>query len=96
MNYGLQRGIGGAGHGIEERDRCVRVDKISRTAGIPHILEPMGVDREDGQRHKGTTVFFVAWDTTCANTCSKSIVNNSMLMAGATARWAERKRRKYR
>lgn len=73
-----------------------------QSAGIPSVLEPPGVDRGDGKRPDGITVFpfsngkGLCWDATCIDTYAESVVVNSAMSAGFAARGAEeRKRRKY-
>ena len=72
------------------------------SAGIPSILEPTGVDRGDGKRPDGMTVYpysrgvSLLWDATCVNTYAESYIPSTAASAGAAARDAEqRKRRKY-
>ena len=71
-------------------------------AGLPAQLEPYGVDRGDGERPGGMSIFpfsqgrcFV-WDSTCVNTFADSRLGDASLKAGAAAKKAEDgKRRKY-
>ena len=78
------------------------VKRALQSAGLPSILEPPGLDRGDGSRPDGITVFpyrhgkpFV-WDCTCVDTFAESHLNSSAVAAGCAAREAEvRKRRKY-
>ena len=72
------------------------------SAGIPSILEPIGLDRGDGRRPDGLTVFpfcegrCLVWDATCTDTFSSTALFNSATAAGSAARAAEdRKRRRY-
>ena len=72
------------------------------SAGIPSILEPIGVDRGDGKRPDGITVFpfsrgkSLCWDATCVDTFAESNLNGSAVAPGGAARGAEElKRRKY-
>ena len=73
-----------------------------KTAGIPSLLEPLGLDRGDGKRPDGLTIFPfkmgkpLCWDATCVNTFAESVLNNCAVTAGAAADGAERaKRLKY-
>ena len=72
------------------------------SAGIPSLLEPSGMDREDGKRPDGVTIFPfsnglpLVWDATCVNTFADSHVKSAAIAAGEAARDAEvKKRRKY-
>jgi hypothetical protein len=71
------------------------------SAGIPAILEPVGLDR-DGKRPDGLTLFpyhggqCLTWDATCSDTFADSMLIQTALQPGAAARAAEtRKRRLY-
>ena len=73
-----------------------------RSAGIPSILEPVGIDRGDSKRPDGITVFpfsngkCLCWDATCVDTFASTHLNDSALVPGGAAKLAEeRKRRKY-
>ncbi|KAF0288994.1 Ubiquitin carboxyl-terminal hydrolase 2 [Amphibalanus amphitrite] len=72
------------------------------SAGIPSILEPVGLDRGDGKRPDGLTLFpysggmCLTWDATCADTFADTVLIQTALEPGAAARAAEdRKRRHY-
>lgn len=72
------------------------------SAGIPAILEPVGLDRGDGKRPDGLTLFpyssgkCLIWDATCTDTFADSNLIQSALVSGHAARSAEeRKRRHY-
>ena len=72
------------------------------TAGIPSVLEPVGLDRGDGKRPDGLTTFpfksgkCLAWDATCTDTYADSTVTGSALKPGTAARAAEtRKVQRY-
>lgn len=78
------------------------VKRALQGAGIPSILEPVGIDRGDGKRPDGISVFpftngrCLCWDATCVDTYAVSHVNSSAVAPGNAAREAEeRKRRKY-
>lgn len=71
-------------------------------AGMVATLEPRGLDRGDGRRPDGVTVFpfrrgrMLMWDTTCVNTFSTTYIINCATTAGAAALAAEeRKRQRY-
>ena len=66
------------------------------------VLEPHGLDRGDGSRPDGKTVFpfsggrSLVWDCTCVDSFAGVHLNCSAMEAGTTANSAEeRKRRKY-
>ena len=72
------------------------------SAGIPAILEPVGLDREDGKRPDGLTLFpysggkCLTWDATCTDTFAETALAQTALEPGAAARAAEtRKNRHY-
>ena len=78
------------------------ISRALRSAGIPTLLEPIGLDRGDGKRPDGITTFpfsrgkSLCWDATCVNTYSESSVMESAISAGSAAAKAERaKRSKY-
>ena len=78
------------------------IKRALQTAGIPSVLEPLGVDRGDGKRPDGLTIFPFAhgkclcWDATCTDTYSRTHLNNSAVSSGNAACEAESlKRRKY-
>ena len=78
------------------------VKRALASAGIPSILEPVGLDRGDGKRPDGLTLFpftsgkCLAWDATCVDTFAGSAVVQSALEPGTAARAAEeRKRNRY-
>ena len=66
--------------------------------GIPSWLEPLGLDRGDGKRPDGLTVFpfskgkCLAWDATCTDTFAQSNVNDSAIAAGTAANKAEKRK----
>ena len=81
------------------------IDMIKRAlqkARLPSVLEPPGLDRGDGSRPDGITVFpfsegrSLVWDCTCVDTFAEVHLNRSAMEAGTAANSAEeRKRRKY-
>ena len=71
-------------------------------AGFHSILEPVGLDRGDGKRPDGMTVFPfssgkpLVWDATCSDTFAPSVLAKSAADPGYAARAAEeRKTSKY-
>ena len=60
-------------------------------AGIPSMLEPSGLDRGDGKRPDGITVYpysrgrCLIWDATCVNTFASSNLIRAALAAGSVA-----------
>ena len=78
------------------------VKRALDSAGMYSVLEPVGLDRGDGKRPDGITVFpfkqgkSLAWDATCVDTFSSSALIASAINPGSAARAAEdRKRAKY-
>ncbi|KAF0306974.1 Retrotransposable element SLACS protein [Amphibalanus amphitrite] len=78
------------------------VRRALQSARIPSLLEPTGVDRGDGKRPDGISIFpfkngmCLAWDATCVNTYADSHVLAAATSAGTAAREAEvKKRKKY-
>ena len=72
------------------------------SAGVPAVLEPVGLDRGDGRRPDGLTVFpysegrSLIWDATCVDTYAATALVESALEPGSAATAAEeRKRRRY-
>lgn len=72
-------------------------------AGLAAILEPRGLDRGDGRRPDGATIYpyrrgrTLLWDATCTNTFSATHVLECAVNPGAAARAAEeRKYHRYR
>ena len=71
------------------------VKRSLSAAGIPSVLEPVGLDRGDGKRPDGLTTFpftsgkCLAWDATCTDTYADSVVVSSALNPGTAARAAE-------
>ena len=78
------------------------IKRALQKAGLPSVLEPPGLDRGDGSRPDGITVFpfsggrSLVWDCTCVDTFAGVHLNRSTMEAGTAANSAEeRKRRKY-
>ena len=78
------------------------VKRALQRAGLPAVLEPPGLDRGDGSRPDGITVFpfsrgrSLVWDCTCVDTFAESHLVSSAIEAGSAAAGAEvRKRCKY-
>ena len=78
------------------------VKRALQRAGIPSVLEPPGLDRGDGSRPDGITVFpfsqgrSLVWDCTCVDTFAESHLAKAAFEAGSIASGAEdRKRHKY-
>ncbi|XP_043202745.1 uncharacterized protein LOC122370853 [Amphibalanus amphitrite] len=78
------------------------IKRALQTVGLPSLLEPTGIDRGDGKRPDGLTLFpftegkSLVWDATCVNTYAASHLPATAAAAGAAARDAEeRKMRKY-
>lgn len=72
------------------------------TAGVPAVLEPSGLARDDGKRPDGMTLVPwklgrpLVWDATCVDTLAPSHLSGTSSRAGAAANTAENlKRRKY-
>ena len=70
--------------------------------GLPSILEPSTLDRSDGRRSDGITIFpwkhgkCLVWDATVVDAFSKSHINASSIESGSSAKSAEiLKSRKY-
>ena len=64
-------------------------------AGVPSWLEPVGLDRGDGRRPDGITVFpycrgkSLCWDATCVDTFSNTSVIGAAIESGSPAAGAE-------
>ena len=78
------------------------VKRALQKAGLPSVLEPPRLDRGDGSRPDGITVFpfsggkSLVWDCTCVDTFVGVHLNRSVMEAGIAANNAEeRKRHKY-
>ena len=79
------------------------IKRALASANIASNLEPVGLDRGDGKRPDGMTIFpfkngkSLVWDATCANTFAASHVNNCAIQSGYAADQAETaKVNKYR
>ena len=78
------------------------VKRALAAAGIPSWLEPVGLDRGDGRRPDGLTVFpfsrgrSLCWDATCTDTFCQTAINATAIRPGAAAdAKEEEKRRRY-
>ena len=78
------------------------VKRSLASAGLPSILEPLGLDRGDGKRPDGLTLFpfkrgkALAWDATCVDTFASSSLIKSAIEPGSASKSAElRKCAKY-
>ena len=78
------------------------IKRALASAGVPSVLEPVGLDRGDGRRPDGLTVFpyrdgrSLCWDATCVDTFGATNLPGCTAKVGAAAEAAEtRKRRKY-
>jgi hypothetical protein len=79
------------------------IKRAMATAGIPTLLEPKSLARDDGKRPDGLTVLpwangrCMVWDFTCPDTLAASHLNRAVVSPGAVANDAEsRKTLKYR
>ena len=70
-------------------------------AGIPLVLEPLGVDKGDGKQPDGISVFpftdgrCLCWDATCVDTNATTHLIDSALSSGSAAKKAEISIRTY-
>ena len=78
------------------------VKRALATAGMPSWLEPVGLDRGDGRRPDGITVYpysqgkSLCWDATCVDTFSvTSVIDAAVSPCVAATRAEERKRALY-
>ena len=78
------------------------IKRALQKAGLPSVLELPGLDRGDGSRPDGITVFpfrggrSLVWYCTCVDTFAGAHLNRSAMEAGTAANSAEeRTRRKY-
>ena len=75
------------------------VKRALAVAGVPSWLEPLGLDRGDGRRPDGLTVFpysggkSLCWDSTCVDTYCRSSIISCALNPGSAAKAAEEKKR---
>ena len=79
------------------------VKRPLQASGVPCLLEPPGISRDDRRRPDGITMFAykhgkaLCWDCTCVDTFASTHVNESAVRAGSAANAAETvKRSKYR
>ena len=67
------------------------VKRSLRSAGVPSVLEPVGVDRGNGKKPDGITVFpfsrgkSLCLDVTCVDTFAETNLNSSAVAPGYTA-----------
>ena len=78
------------------------IHRSLKSSGTPSVLELVGLDRGDGKRPDGITIFpfsqgkSLCWDATCVNTFGESIINQTAIESGHAAAKAEKdKRNKY-
>jgi hypothetical protein len=78
------------------------VKRALQSAGLPSILEPAGLDRGDGKRPDGMTIFpysngrCLVWDATCVDTFASTNIINSAVNPSSAAEAAEgAKKQKY-
>ena len=70
-------------------------------SGTPAWLEPVGLDRRDGRRPDGVTVFpfsngrSLAWDATCSDTFCKTNIGDTACNPGSAATKAEERKRAF-
>ena len=79
------------------------VKRALSAAGVPSWLEPVGLDRGDGKRPDGVTIYPYArgmslcWDSTCADTfCASAVLDTAITPGAAADRREAEKRQKYR
>src|SRR3978361_1251877 len=87
------------------RHNCLNdiLKRAFQSAGIPCILEPPGLLRDDGKRPDGVTLIpwkkgqCLVWDVTCTDTVAPSHIDGSSRSASFAANFAEhQKHRKYK
>ena len=92
------------GEGHHPRHTAINeiVCRALKVSGVPSVLEPVGLDRGDGKRPDGISIFpfnqgkSICWDATCMNTFSETSIINSAVEPGSAAKLAETsKRQKY-
>ena len=77
------------------------VKRSLEVAGMPAWMEPAGLDRGDGRRPDGITVFpfsngkCLTWDATCSDTFCKSNIGDTAHTPGAAADKAELRKRTF-
>ena len=77
------------------------VKRSLATAGIPSVLEPVGLDKRDGRRPDGITIFpfnggkSLCWDATCVDTFCQSAIGETAHTPGAAANKAEKCKRDF-
>ena len=98
-HHGLACGKKNEGRGARHYALNDIVKRSLRAAGVPSWLEPLGLDRGDGKRPDGLTVFpftegkCLTWDATCTDTFCKTAINEAAINPGAAATKAEQRKR---
>lgn len=75
------------------------IKRSLQTAGLPSLLEPVGLDRGDGKRPDGIDHCpfkrgkSLCWDCTCVDTFAESNLIRSAILAGTAANDAETRQR---
>ena len=75
------------------------IHRALSAAGVPSLLEPVGMCRDDGKRPDGATVIpwkqgkCLVWDVTCVNTIARSHITSAASQAGSPSSAAEAKKR---
>ena len=74
------------------------IKRALATAGVPSVLEPTGLTRNDGKRLDGLSLFpwsmgrNLIWDYTCSDSLCKSYVTKTSKEAGKAAEMAEERK----
>ena len=74
------------------------IKRSLQTAGVPSLLEPTGIDRGDGKRPDGMTIFPFAegkslvWDATCVNTYAASYLPAVAVTVGPQPKMPKKRR----
>ena len=77
------------------------IKRSLHAAGVPARLEPVGLDKRDGRRPDGLTVFpfsngkSLSWDATCSDTFSQTSIHQSAISPGSAADKAEARKRSF-
>ena len=76
------------------------IKRALQKAGLPSVLEPPELDRGDGSRPNGITVFpysgdrSLVWNCTCVDTFAEVQLNRSAMEGGMSAKSAEERERR--